>query len=393
MTKPSIPVLTTSQQAIHNILAGEFAAIEKPLSPSALGDLSSPIHPIFRAANFPDVKDYSVIAPSARLASLFLRDASVQPILRTILFHGPLIPLGENDNDGKPLYQYPADPRPVSPKDIRMIDATLDEFAEFVSFTFAKARFRGSAFTDAVPNTRPGSTQSKHLPGICSETKLSRASLDALVKATKQFARTLDTPLLVTLRFNLAVELMHEACHALNIAKDGHLASNDTEPFFPGAMTAEIGFAVEEALFGGHYTMLWDGDAAQDPGALLKHLKAPGKVSDLVGLPVVWNWPCTWTWRDYRNINGALWVQSAQWANMPQKDIAWRVPVAELAKYFTMAFWSQVSPSLRLPRDVGFAFKCDQKGQKRPATMTAANLRQYAPVGYHLDKYRTIIKT
>lgn len=111
---------------LANLMRSEFARVEAAPSPSALGDLTNPILPIFRPTNFPDIEKYDKIAPSIRLASLLLQHASIRPMLRTILTHGPLIPLGEVDDDDpdspKELCAYPPNLKPVTRRDVKLIE-------------------------------------------------------------------------------------------------------------------------------------------------------------------------------------------------------------------------------------------------------------------------------
>lgn len=400
---------------LANLIRSEFAALEAAPPAAVLGDLSNPILPIFRPANFPDVENYHAIAPSARLASLLLQHASVRPMPRLILTHGPLIPLGEADekdpDSPKELFAYPANPKPVTRRDVKLIDDTLAELAEFITFRADDDKPLGTATTTPIPRKRPRKMRPRFLPGICSTTTYSTAMQDILTNAaTAQSPRkkrlpTPDIPLLFAYRFSFAVELAHEVCHALSFARDGHTRDFATDPFFPDTQVAELGSAIEENLFGGHFTMLWDepnspttlqaqqsktaAAAAPDPFRL--HFKSPRTSSDLLGIPVMWSWPCKWMARNYKHHRCGMWLRQADWAALPSKDIVWRVPVGDLARFFSMDFWAQQEPDVALERKVGFAFACNQKREKRPAHLSVRDRRLVLPDGFRVSGDQAIV--
>lgn len=319
----------------ENILLSEFATRAPPIHALALGNLSNEVLPIFRPANFPEIKDYSIIEPSARLASHMLTHRSIQPILRTILTHGPLIPLGKRDSDGKELHEYPADPRPMSASDQAHNLASLHALADFVTFK-PSSDMRQNA--DTQPMLGPPNN-SAFLSGLPSTIKYSQQLIDTLTAATLNFPQTNDVPLVLTWRFALAVALLHETAHALLFAVDGRNPAFDTDPFLPGAATAEIGFAVEEAIFGGHVSLLWDDAAPDEEGAYRGHTTPNGAVSELVGMPVVWEWTCGWIVRDYQRNNCGLWMRGDVEKWLRDKDVAWRVSLSDIARLFKMRFW------------------------------------------------------
>jgi hypothetical protein len=394
---PATKPLSRTDKTIEDIYKSGFVKTELPLPPNALGNLTNEILPIFRHANFLEItsKVYNkVVVPSARLASLLLHHPSLHTMFRTILAHGPLIPLGEDDNAGDPLYRYPANFAPITAGDIALIHVSLRELAEFVTFrSSAKLQTYCGRTNSTEADTRTTlDAQTMHLQGRGSTIFYCPKLLSMLTHATRTFPATQDVPLLLAWRFHFAVLLAHEACHALVFAKDGFMDELDTEPFMPNAVTAEIGFTMEETLFGGHFAFLWETNQLSDAEAQQKHLKAPGTVSDFVGLPVVWDWPCTWIAKDYLKDNCAMWIRQADRAVLSNIDYAFRVPLADLARFFQREFWAAGNPNVRLARKVGFAFRSDKNGVKAPHLLGLATFKNRFPEGYELSEQKAIIK-
>jgi hypothetical protein len=398
-TKATSPI-SEQQTIINHMLKSEFVAHEGPLPSSALGDLSNGILPVFRAANFPDVEDYEVIEPSVRLASHLLQHQSLQHMLRTILKHGKMIPLGEDDVDNKPMYAYPHNTRKITNDDVSLITSSLNELAGFVTFRETDEHTRGNASTHPLTKSKKVKHKKKVLQGHRSRIKYSADLLETLTQATNKTPtkkrgkkKQDDIPLLLTWRFIFAVQLAHEVCHALVYAKDGHKSEFDTEPFFAKATTAEVGFAMEEILFGGSPSVFWADEKPSKKGAFRRYqLDSKGKLSKLVGLSVLWPWPCTSIVREYQAKNCGLWMRKADMEALEPKDVAWRVPLTDLAEFFDTQFWADDDPNTHLDRSVGFAFACDEAGVKTPAEVNKEERRRFVPKGYTIDKHKAIVK-
>lgn len=375
--------------------------MEAPLPASALGDLSNDILPLFSSANFPDLsaKIYDeVIAPAARLASRLLLHSSLHAMLRTIVAHKPVIAIGENYSKGKPLHRYPANSRPITDNDIALIRTHLAELAQFVKceactdkdLQWAAGRTDPIQAKDELPTERVSTT---HLDGLRSRVKYCPKLLALLTKYTASLRRTKDYPILLAWRFHLAVQLAHETCHALVFAKDGRRAAFDVDPFFPGKKVAETGFSMEEALFGGVFSFEWDSQKPSTRGVFRKQFKAEGKVSMFVGIPVVWKWPATWLVNEYLASGCALWMRRSDKARLAKEDVAWRVPLADLARFFRDDFWAQENPNVRLERKVGFAFVSDDTGERFAHIIPKKDLERCVPEGYEVSKHKAIVRT
>lgn len=396
ITPPAVKVgtkgLSAAKAARNNLLHSEFCRHEPPLSPSLLGDLSNPILPLFKKANFTKLtlEEYEVIKPSLRLASQLLKHPSPQPLLRTVAFHGPLKPLDMVDpDDGKPLVEYPVDPIPLTPADTANNTAALDELKYFVKFAMKLQNCNGgAAFTKALDGKTPPEntrTKLKYLHGIRSTAKIPSDALKLLTEATNNFPSTQDVPFLLGRHFHLAVDLAHEVCHALGYATDGHLDEYDTEPFMPGARFGEIGFTMEQTLLGGHFEMLWDKD---DSETAKMHEKAEGELSDFVGLPVVFDWPSLCTVEDHAHNKLCMSVRQGVPDTLAEKEVAWRVPMSDLARFFKTDFWEQEPASLALERKVGFAFTSDKNGAARKFRDAD---EEGVPKGYKISRCSAIV--
>lgn len=370
------------------VLKSEFVAREDPLPRSALGDLSNDILPVFRDTNFPDVNNYTKIEPSLRLASLLLKHPSLQPMLRTIVSHRAFIDIGERDKDGDVMYQYKADTSSVTAADIDLIDQALSDLAGFVTFYADPGQDAANAATTPIQRQDETKTgfETSRLRGLTSRIDYSADLQQTLTRVTT------DIPLLLARRFTFAVQLAHEVCHALVNAKDGHRSWLDVEPFFDGALTAEVGFTLEEKLFGGSPSMLWGTEHHTNQGALKKYYKSQGRLSNLVGLSVIWPLPCTWTVREYQHKDLGLWMRKADMDALKPKDIAWRVPLTEMVRFFDNQFWAQANPPTQLERTVGFAFSSDENGVKSAAQISKKELRDYALEGYTVSRHMAIVE-
>jgi hypothetical protein len=274
-----------------------------------------------------------------------------------------------------------------------LIDASLDELAGFVTFRAKLKQSAGNAVTVPLTKRHPKRDhRTPTLPGHRSNVEYSLAQLRLLTKASKGPVAKRDIPLLLVWRFTLAVSLAHEVCHALVLAKDGHSRQFDTEPFFHGALTAEVGFAMEEKLFGGSPSLLWADEQPNAAGATQVYYKSKGKLSDLVGVYVLWPWPCTSIVRDYQAHNCGLYMRKADMEALASKQVAWRIPLENLARFFETVFWSRDDPTTVFDRSVGFGISCDDVGERTAAEVSKEELGQYATSAFKISRHKAIIK-
>ncbi|OQO09707.1 hypothetical protein B0A48_05110 [Cryoendolithus antarcticus] len=347
------------------------------------GDLTNELHPVFRRANFADASHHELLIPTLRLATRLLGHASVRRLMRTIVDHRPTS-IGELDDQRKPLHKYPDDGRELLTRqqEVRVNEA-LAELADMARFVDDDKLAKGHGTTE-VDEIRGSNTKATHLTGVCSTTKYSRKNLLFLKIILNGAREKYDPPLVMAWQFQLALELVHEVCHALFIARCGNSPEGDTDIFFRNDALAEVGFAMEDRLLGGHLSLLYDQDKVYDKGHVSCHMKADGKPSRFIGIMVLWDWPCVAVKNQYYHHGLALWARKSGPQMTKTKDIGWRIPLSWLEPFFTTAFWELTEPDLHFRRETGRAFKADKEGQRDFASLTEKEKRELLPVGYRV---------
>lgn len=364
-----------------------------------LGDLTNDIHPVFQDTKFPN-GDYNIIEIPARLATRFLESPILLSFFLTLAYRGKLIDLGEEQERYGKLYGYTkADTAKSKMKmrkgrslkeDVRKRDAALQDVARMVRFV-SDTKFDNGAVT--VRERRPIQPASELFPKArASKIRYSDALYQRLYNATRT---TSDAALILVCRFEFAIMLVHEICHALVNAKEGDLGS---EPFFHNSDFAEAGFELEDRLFGGHFSILFDAendDGDNDRGDARVH-RYPGRgsrlgrLSVLRGVPVIWKWPSRGVIRSYLESGDYIGIRDG--VELPERDLAWRLPIEFIAKFFTTAFWDAhgADPEQFLPpNDVGHFFRIDEGGDREPQRPRP----DFVPRGYRLTSQNDIVRS
>ncbi|KAK3677893.1 hypothetical protein LTR78_001988 [Recurvomyces mirabilis] len=173
---------------------------------------------------------------------------------------------------------------------------------------------------DVFAHTSRARDESKILArGEKSTITIASATFGRLKRATQ--ARPVDVPESLQVRFDFAVLLVHEICHAFLNALEG---KSGYEPFFGSkAAIAEIGFEAERSEAGEHGGGCEGGE----------------EVSKLEGIPVCWHWPYEKIVLDYRAQGDFMSVRAK---SLPQLDLAWRVPLGWFGKTFRQGFWDEL---------------------------------------------------
>ena len=271
-TAPKTPTKTSSKAAIEaspktprkkgkkriaepEFWDSQFMQVETIPRSVTLDDLTNGIHPIFQEAIFPK-DDYYVIAPSARLATRFLESPITLSFLLTLMYHGPLTDLREAREDRGKSYGYSKKDTNTSKIKVRRgvrleedrvrRDAGLLEVATMVKFIHDRGLPDGAMSEQERLPLQPPSEWFTN--ARATKIKYSDALFQKLYNATTVSG---GVALVLAYRFELALMLVHEVCHALVNAKEGNLSS---EPFFYGSDFAEVGFELEDRLFGGHFS-------------------------------------------------------------------------------------------------------------------------------------------
>ncbi|KAK6434620.1 hypothetical protein LTR95_009197 [Oleoguttula sp. CCFEE 5521] len=294
------------------------------------GDLANELHAVFRRGNFVDASHHELLIPTLRLATRLLGHASVRRLMRTIIDHRPTS-IGELDDQRKPLHEYPDDGRIYLTRQQEIkVDAALAEIADMVRFVEDSKLAKGHGTTEA-DEIRGLNKNATHLTGVCSTTKYSRKNYLFLKIILNEAREKYDQPLVMAWQFQLALELVHEVCHALFIARCGNVPDGDTDIFSRNDALTEVGFAMEDRLLGGHLSLMKSGPQMTKT-----------------------------------------------------KDIGWRVPLSWLEPFFTTTFWERTAPDLHFRREVGRAFRADEEGQRDFASLSKKEQRKLLPAGYRV---------
>lgn len=360
------------------------ASLEAPTPDNA------PILAIFAKSSWNcDMSDerYEALKPSMRLASRFLTSKQIRPMFHTMLSHGPRQDLGEKDSDGNAMETYQDDDcrvdREMGPAAFWEIEAALAELADFVEF-----KTHDVGCLTKIRQGGPGRLDTTLYPeGVPSTIYLPHASLNQPLGAHAAPLAQQDLPLLIVKPFELAIQLTHEVCHALQNHLMGDLT---TESFFGhGAAVAETGYEAEYRLLGGQFSIIWA--SSQDAYPYRVHELYNGQLSELTGIPILWRWPCRGTSREYSRRDWGLWERERYTREAPENDIAWRVSIEDLHRYFTSAFWTQANQSenlaaLHLPKEVGYPFRFDKHDTPWPATIHDQDLIDRGITGFRVDE-------
>jgi len=89
----------------------------------------------------------------------------------------------------------------------------------------------------------------------------------------------------------------------------------------------------ENPLLGGNFFVLWEDDHSYKI-----HQYRSGRRSKLVGIPVIFTWPCRGTALEYVCNGWGLWERKSFNKEAPEEDIAWHVTIDDMHRYFTTAF-------------------------------------------------------
>lgn len=211
--------------------------------------------------------------------------------------------------------------------------------------------------------------------GYRSTTKLPMYLYDNLQRAMD----TQDVLLLMHSGFELAITIVHELAHAARNCLSG---KHDMEPFFGHNPIAELGFELESLIFDGHSWMMY----SDGPGPYTFE----GKKSGLQGVLVLSEYPNQGVVNDYKDFGEDGEGVSKRddddgGTALKPLDVAWRVPLKFLEKFFDPAWWNgnfRAVGATHPERTVGYCFRTDEKGARIPVIRSTAE-RKYVPDGYY----------
>lgn len=296
-----------------------------------LGRLTNEIFPLFGEEMFVEhdgfKPDFDVLEQPARLASRLLQCGAADRLLKRIVMpeknHVWVDPndykkFGLEDDIGSGA---------VTEKDRGFIRQWLVHLSKYTEIVVSKDIETGATTTQLGENHI---FEEECPDGFSSTVSISSKMYNALVEATKD---PNDVPRLLMLRFEFAVMLVHEMTHALHNIRRGRL---DHEPFIGDSEVSELGYEMENELFGGHLTRLYSDGDPDDKQNVVLH-KHDEKKSRLVGVPVIWEYPYQGLVEEHRAIGEQMPVRVEPKDNR-QYDLAWRVSPTFVQRFLTDDF-------------------------------------------------------
>ncbi|GIZ48238.1 hypothetical protein CKM354_001130600 [Cercospora kikuchii] len=298
-----------------------------------------------------------VLAPSLRLATHLMYSTLLIPFWSTIFLEKPSY-WEERKDETRYGMQYTyeqLDPdRKILKAHARRANAQLGTMHDYVNYVFMDRS------TDL--NTIQQGLSSVVIPGVPngyrSRINIGLKMLRDLEQATKDAH---DVPQLLVRRFHFAVCLVHELGHAAFNRVNGKV---DCEPFFGNEIISELGFELERQLFDGRLDFVFNKSKAQGIRSRFQRHKFNGNWSALDGMYVLWDYPNQKTVEDYHG------TPSLQKRYDPKRqrncDMAWRVPLSHLQKFFDDRFWESAACADRInwqpERRLGYSFQAEEGG-------------------------------
>lgn len=294
---------------------------------------------------------YGLLEPSLRLATHMIYSPLLHNFWSTIFLTQPTYWQDKKDalKYGLEFAYDTFDPdREPSDTEIEDTITMIDRLHRHVLFVIsdrAADHCMTAQYGEAHVGPKDMSFEQAEIPrGYRSEIYIPPSWVDELEAAD---ADPLDVPRRLALRFNMALNLVHELAHAAWNMVNGRL---DFEPFFGNEIISELGFELERQLFDGRLDLLWK----NIPGAKSYHSHG-GRQSKINGMYVLWDYPNQNIVESYR---GMPCLQVRQEPKDERScDLAWRVDLKHLEKFFNNDFWSSDECKSRMawvpPRRVG----------------------------------------
>lgn len=293
--------------------------------------------------------DIPAMEQSCLLASRWITSGLLIPFFHSIIYAGMRRKVWTDNkgklNDGTGTFGHEYLPEVFDPR--RKIDQAeydtvctvlLHVLPNYITYDYTPREYGEGGY--AIP-------QEKCAKGRWSSViHLSVQTIDDLKEAENNSE---DVPLLLSLRFQLAITLVHELAHAVMMYSEGDAFLKWThekhkfEPFFGPDLVSETGFELERNLFDGHLTRLWGSDNNT------KVYRHDNRLSALKGIWVLWDWPYQGIVDEYRAEGGeVLFGVRYEPKRFRALDRAWRVGLPFIQKFFSETFWAQTiaSPSI-----------------------------------------------
>jgi hypothetical protein len=339
-------------------------------SRARVGDLTNPIHAIFRRTNFQNISDdeYSALAPALRLATRLLTTKEIAVFPHALL----VAPYGYwKCPNGREEWWFEGLPT-LTQQDMAEYETALSFFADMVVFKPVSTEPEGCGICERDWNSTP--PQGTHLQ-VNSIITFSSADVSWAVRNRDTGSELANMKAsLMTARI-----LCHELMHAMAYARLGNLTVSPFEMPFGHQTVVETGYEWEHHVLGG-----------------LLVCKRPDNIGDTVprdyeavDLRHV-SWPSAYITRLYEDQQYPLFV----WAEPPSIEVHWLIdPTAYqtwIPSLFSTDFWENVVPqqgadAVRAPKLRGIRHEVDAKGKSTEPVDPLALPADTIPAGYEED--------
>jgi hypothetical protein len=335
-----------------------------------VGDLSNPIHAIFRRSNFHNISDdeYDALVPTLRLATRLLTTKELAGFPHALL----VAPYGHwryPNNDEEWWFQEKL--TTLTAQDMVDYETTLSSLADMVVFQMVDTEKSGCGYCKYSNSTAP---QGTHLQS-CSEIELSREDVWWAVKTRDTGSELAYQKQCLT----LAKLMCHELMHAMALARlgDDYPVPFDIPVGFQDAV--ETGYEWEQYVFGG----------------LITHMR-PKFIADTVpddfeaiDLRIV-AWPCASLTRYYVAKDYPIVV----WKEAPSVEVHWLIDPTMMhtwiSSLFSTHFWEHVVPqqgadAVKPIKQRGIRHQVDSVGKATAPADPFALPADTIPAGYEED--------
>lgn len=278
-----------------------------------LGNLSNPIHPIFRPGNLhQDLvrTPEAVLSPALRLASHLLLARFNLAFWHTLLFSELRVAKDIiYSSKGFESFEFIEPLSELSDEQEEQTKRALLKYGELVKFRVSRGK------SDDGDRAKRSSARTRRLNLDLAMITLDYSEFMDLIKCTKSDDRI--GRLWCTVR--LAIDLIHEFAHAVCVIERG-----PAHYFFPGSIASEDGFEMESRLLGG-----------------ILRLESSSEVSSATNDILLQAWPSQGVVASYisrRSTIGLRLLPQPKLFSAPG-DIAELVPISYLERLFDQSFW------------------------------------------------------
>jgi hypothetical protein len=292
-----------------------------------VGDLSNPIHAIFRKANFRNVSDdeYDALAPALRLATRLLTTKELAGFPHALL----VAPYGRWQDQEDPTHQewwFQKKLPTLTVQDMAEYETALSALADMVVFNMVDTEPHGCGYCRWDQNSTP--PQGTHLQS-CSSIDLSRSDVFWAVgnRDTASESANQKHSIMVAKIF------CHELMHAMASARLGELYPVPFNMPFGWQTVVETGYEWEQYVFGGLI-------ATTRPEYIPE--QTPNDY-ETVNLRIV-AWPCASLTRSYVKENYPIFITQEP----PSIEVHWLIDPSQFGTWvpslFSTHFWEHVVP-------------------------------------------------